>query len=102
MLEVRLLGQFEVRSNDQPLEIPSRPAQSLLAYLMQTARIAHRREHLAGTIWPDATEANARAYLRQTLWRLRKLVEASGPAVFAADDLSIAFIPTLVGLRLQR
>src|SRR5712692_3524761 len=94
MLEVRLLGQFEARLNDRPLEIPSRPAQSLLAYLVLTANIAHRREQLAGMFWPEATETNARAYLRQTLWRLRKAVEAGKPAFFAADDLSIAFVPT--------
>ena len=94
MLEVRLLGQFELRLNDRRLEIPSRPAQSLLAYLVLTAGVAHRREKLAGMFWPDATETNARAYLRQTLWRIRKPLEASGPAFFAADDLSIAFIAT--------
>jgi DNA-binding SARP family transcriptional activator len=33
MLEVRLLGQFSLMLNGRPVEIPSRPAQSLLAYL---------------------------------------------------------------------
>jgi predicted ATPase/DNA-binding SARP family transcriptional activator len=94
MLEVRLLGQFEARLDDRPLDLPSRPAQSLLAYLVLTANIAHRRERLAGMFWPEATETNARAYLRQTLWRLRKAVEAGGHALLAADDLSIAFVPT--------
>jgi predicted ATPase/DNA-binding SARP family transcriptional activator len=93
MLEVRLLGQFEARLNDRPLEIPSRPAQSLLAYLTLMAGIAHRREKLAGMFWPEATEANARGYLRQTLWRLRKAIEPDRPAYLAADDLSICFLP---------
>jgi hypothetical protein len=34
MLEVKLLGQFEIGLDGQPLEIPSRPAQSLLAFLI--------------------------------------------------------------------
>jgi hypothetical protein len=33
MLELRLLGQFEARLDEVPVVIPSRPAQSLLAYL---------------------------------------------------------------------
>ena len=94
MLEVRLFGQFEARLDGKPVEIPSRPAQSLLAYLALTAGIAHRREKLAGQFWPDATEVNARGYLRQTLWRVRKAIEPAGPAYFAADDLSITFSPT--------
>src|SRR5690242_4885594 len=93
MLEVRLFGQFEVRLHGQPLDIPSRPAQALLAYLVLTANVAHRREHLGGMFWPDATETNARAYLRQTLWRLRKTLEPGVPGLFAVDDLSIAFVP---------
>jgi DNA-binding SARP family transcriptional activator len=34
MLEVRLLGKFDVRVDGQPVEIPLRAAQSLLACLM--------------------------------------------------------------------
>jgi DNA-binding SARP family transcriptional activator len=94
MLEVRVLGQFEVRLEGKPVEIPSRPAQSLLAYLMLTAGIAHRREKLAGMFWPDAAETNARGYLRQTLWRVRKAVEVGRSVYVAADDLSLSFLPT--------
>ena len=34
MLEIRLLGQFDVRLDGAPVDIPSRPAQSLFAYLL--------------------------------------------------------------------
>ena len=34
MLEVRLLGKFDVRQNGEPVTITSRPAQSLFAYLI--------------------------------------------------------------------
>ena len=40
MLKIRLPGQFDVQLNDEPVEIPSRPAQSLLAYLMLHAGTA--------------------------------------------------------------
>ncbi len=96
MLELRVLGQFEVRMDGEPIAIPSRPAQSLLAYLAITAGTAHRRERLAGLLWPDAEEDSARGSLRQGLWRIRKALEKTLPAgtqYVLADDLTIAFNP---------
>ena len=93
MLEIHLLGHYDVRRDGAPVQIPSRQAQSLLAYLVLTAGTAHRREKLAGLLWPDATEANARAYLRQALWRLRKALHASADDYFTSDELSIGFDP---------
>ena len=57
MLEVRLLGKFEVRVDGCPVEIQLRAAQSLLAYLLLNAGIDQRREQMAGLIWPDMTDA---------------------------------------------
>ncbi|TET85354.1 MAG: hypothetical protein E3J37_02060 [Anaerolineales bacterium] len=91
MLEIRLLGEFDVRLEGQPIEIPSRPAQSLLAYLVLNAETRHRREKLAGLLWPESEESNARSNLRHALWRLRKAI---GEKYFLADKVSIAFIPT--------
>lgn len=92
MLTIRLLGQFDVRLGEQPIEIPTRPAQSLLAYLALTAGTAHRREKLAGLLWPDATETNARNNLRLALWRIRKAVEKTARRKYLqTDDLLVAF-----------
>jgi predicted ATPase/DNA-binding SARP family transcriptional activator len=74
MLTVHLLGQFEIRQDDEAVELPSRPAQSLLAWLILHPGIAHRREQIAGLLWPDATEENARSNLRHALWRLRRAI----------------------------
>ena len=75
MLEIRVLGQFERRRDGAVVQLPSRPAQSLLAYLVLTARTAHRREKVAGLLWPDSDEDNARNSLRHGLWRIRKAIE---------------------------
>jgi predicted ATPase/DNA-binding SARP family transcriptional activator len=91
MLEIRLLGQFTLRLNNHPIDLPSRPAQSLLAYLALKPGTPYRRERLSGLLWPDATETNARSYLRQALWRMRKALEAAQRDYFLADDLTIAF-----------
>lgn len=92
MLEVRLLGQFDVRLNDQVAEIPSRPAQALFAYLILNPGIAHRREMLAGLLWPESTESNARSYLRHALWRIR---QALGDDYLHVSNISIAYDPSL-------
>ncbi len=91
MLELRLLGQFNLRLDNRPIDLPSRPAQSLLAYLALKPGTPYRRERLAGLLWPDATEVNARSYLRQALWRIRKALEPGKRDYFIADDLTIAF-----------
>jgi DNA-binding SARP family transcriptional activator len=92
MLEIRLLGQFSVRLDQQPVDIPSRPAQSVLAYLVLNAGTAQRREKLAGMFWPDTTESNARSNLRHALWRIRKsLGKPHGNTYLLADNISIAF-----------
>src|SRR5437870_8003540 len=93
MLELRLLGQFDVRLGEVSISIPSRPAQSLLAYLALSAGTAHRREKLAGLFWPEADEANARSNLRHALWRIRKAIETDQVATpfLLTDELAVSF-----------
>jgi predicted ATPase/DNA-binding SARP family transcriptional activator len=92
MLEVRFLGKFEVKHNKKQLNISSRPAQSLFAYLILSAGTSHRREKLAGLLWPDSLEETARDNLRHALWRMRKaLVSASPTKLLHADDVTVGF-----------
>src|SRR5512138_3461431 len=92
MLEVRLLGTFEIKSGGKNANIASRPAQSLFAYLILNAGTSHRREKLAGLLWPDSLEETARENLRHALWRLRKGLElASSTRFLHADDVTIGF-----------
>src|SRR5215510_13148252 len=92
MLEVRLLGKFEIKRDKKLITISSRPAQSLFAYLILNAGILHRREKLAGLLWPDSLEETARDNLRHALWRMRKGVHSSSSTHFLySDDVSITF-----------
>jgi class 3 adenylate cyclase len=94
MLQIRLLGQFDVRAEGKRVTIPSRSAQSLFAYLVLTAGTVHRREKLAGILWPDTSDENARKNLRQELWRIRKAIsaqETSGDNYFLADEFTLTF-----------
>ena len=92
MLDVRLLGQMDVRLNGQPVDLASRPAQNLLAYLLLTAGQPHRREQLAALFWPDAPDANARSNLRHALWRLRNAIDTQGEYL-QVDTQTVAFNP---------
>jgi WD40 repeat protein/DNA-binding SARP family transcriptional activator len=89
VLEIHLLGWFEIRLDGESIELPSRPAQSLLAYLLLNLG-AHRREKLAGLLWPETTDVNARKSLRQALWLLRKVLGADHAQVLITDDISIS------------
>ena len=92
MLEVRLLGSFEIKYKKKLISIASRPSQSLFAYLILSAGTSHRREKLAGMLWPDSLEEAARDNLRHALWRLRKALPSQPTNEYVlADDLSITF-----------
>ena len=93
MLEVRLLGKFEVRVDGRAVEIQLRAAQSLLAYLLLNAGTEQRREQVAGLIWPDMTDAKAKDNLRHTLWVIRKAL--GNRDYLLTDDLSVSFNMTL-------
>lgn len=88
MLTFKLLGQFDIRWEDRPLVLPSRAAQTLAAWLLLHPGIAHRREYVAGLIWPESTEKNARGNLRHALWELRAYLPAG---YIRADRMTIAW-----------
>lgn len=96
MLQIRLLGQFDVRVGGKRAVIPTRAAQSLLAFLALNAGAAQRREKLAGLLFPEMSDDSARNNLRHALWRVRKAI--SSPSVpeyeyLLAEELTITFNP---------
>ena len=88
MLKVQLLGKFDVSLDGRSLTISSRPAQSLFAYLILNSGKLYRRERVAGLLWPDSGEKQARHNLRQTLWRLRQII---GDNYLVTDKVSVGF-----------
>jgi len=97
MLRLRLVGEFHVELDGQPLEpIASRRARALLAWLAYHPGM-HTRTRVASVFWPDVLESSARASLRTTLSTLRR---EAGDAVFAhvASDRARVGIPDAPGL----
>ena len=73
-LRLTLLGRPQVICDDTPLTgWALQKSLALLAYLAVTGR-PHSRGALAGLLWPDCTEANARSSLRKVLAELRQRV----------------------------
>ncbi len=91
MFEATLFGQFNIRRDGKLVEISSRPAQTLLAYLLLNPEIAHRRDQLAGLLWPDFLESSARKNLRNAVWQLRKAI---GERYLQTDKETVAFQAT--------
>jgi predicted ATPase/DNA-binding SARP family transcriptional activator len=72
-LRIRLLGDFLVLADDTPLATLNVPRlQALLAYLVLKRSAPQPRPHLAFLLWPDSTEAQARANLRKLLHQLHQ------------------------------
>ena len=79
-LTISLLGSLDITLDDQPVTHSfTGKARALLAYLAaESPRYpkghlrSHHRETLAGLLWPDYPEQNARANLRNALSNLRK------------------------------
>jgi DNA-binding SARP family transcriptional activator len=73
-LSVRLFGPFQVTLDGETASFESDKVRALLAYLAVEADSPHRREKLAGLLWPDWPEGSARNNLRHTLAVLRKTI----------------------------
>lgn len=75
-LQLTLLGAFEARLQNRSLTtFATDKTRALLAYLALHANTPLRRETLAGLLWPDQPESQARQNLRQTLYRLRQALD---------------------------
>ncbi len=77
-LAFSLLGGFSLAYQGRPVDLGSRKAQALLAYVALSPNLGATREQAAGLLWSDVPEAQARASLRQVLRGLRKVFETLG------------------------
>ena len=78
-LSIHLLGGFDVQLDGKPVTgFQTNKARALLAYLAVEAQRPHQRAHLAGLLWPEWPEAQARTYLRQALADLQRVLDGSG------------------------
>lgn len=70
-LTLNLLGSPRLERDGQPVEVDTRKAIALIAYLAVTGQ-SHSRDALAALLWPDYDQTHARGALRRTLSALNK------------------------------
>jgi DNA-binding SARP family transcriptional activator len=86
-----LLGSFKLFEGGCARPLPaSSHARTLLAYLLLNRKKTHPRLVVANLLSPEASEANARHLLNQTLWHIRK----SLPGLLICDPNEITISPT--------
>jgi predicted ATPase/DNA-binding SARP family transcriptional activator len=89
-LSLSLFGSLQFKLDGRPVGgIESDKARALLAYLAVEAGRPHRREALAGLLWPELAERAARHNLSQALFNLRQAIAdqaAVPPFLLVARD----------------
>jgi predicted ATPase/DNA-binding SARP family transcriptional activator len=93
-ITLSVLGSFEVTAQGQPITgFATDKVRALLAFLALEPQRPHRREILAGLLWPDIADSLALTNLRQTLHRLRealtKAVPGAGNTLFTVTRQTI-------------
>lgn len=84
-LSLSFLGPLRIEHHSSPVEVSTRKAIALLAYLAVTAE-TQSRETLAALLWPQSDQKRARGSLRYTLSALRKEL---GAAWLVSDRQSV-------------
>lgn len=95
-LSLALLGTFRARLDGQAIgEFESDKARALLTYLVVEVDQPHPRDHLAGLLWPDWPNTNARANLRHALNNLRTVLrnQETNPPFLLSERQTIQFNP---------
>ena len=88
-LSIYLLGSPRVECNGKSIDLDTRKASALIAYLAITKQ-RQSRDTLAALLWPEFDQAHARATLRRTLSTLNKALE--GPWLeISREHLSLNF-----------
>lgn len=90
-LDVRLLGGFEARlDSGKKISLSTRKAEALLAYLAFAPGKGRSRDQLAGLLWSDRAEVQAKSSLRQALTDLRRGLQENGSPVLTTEGERVA------------
>lgn len=89
-----LLGGFALEAaGGGQMSLPTRKDRLLLAYLALSGGRPQPRERLAGLLWADRAEAQARDSLKQALADIRQAFRQAGLDPVRADRESVTFAP---------
>src|SRR5215813_8747528 len=96
-LTLQLLGGFRARLEPGgALRLPTRKAEALLAYLALPLGQRHPRDKLASLLWGDLPAGQARASLRQAIFRVRRAIGDPDGTCLRLDAEGVALEPAAV------
>ena len=96
LLKIRLLGGFDARwSSGTLLNLPTKKAQALLAYLATRSGQAEPRDKLAALLWGETSDHQARDSLRHAVAALRKAlaIAATDPPLLRIEGQNLSLDP---------
>jgi DNA-binding SARP family transcriptional activator len=99
-LELVLLGGFQVRAAGQAIDVSGRKERALLAVLAMPPGEPRSRDKLAGLLWSDRGDKQARDSLKQAVLRLRKSFGTLHPPILT-DRVSLALDAAEVAVDVQ-
>ena len=102
-IRIKLFDGFsaETRTGER-IEIKNRKACGILAYLALNHNHRESRERLAGLLWSDRSEPQARASLRQCLKQLREIFEEEEASPIRIERQDISLNPGSVRIDLDK
>jgi DNA-binding SARP family transcriptional activator len=95
---ISLLGTPRIEHNGVPVEVDTRKAIALVAYLA-VARQSQTRDTLAGLLWPEYSQSRARAALRRTL---SSLGQARAEGWLRTDRENVALVDDAIWVDVTR
>jgi DNA-binding SARP family transcriptional activator/tetratricopeptide (TPR) repeat protein len=87
MLHVALLGELAITEDGSSVRAHSSRAIALVAFLAVHAGAPQSRQRIAGTFWPESTDAQALTNLRRELHNLRQILGRERSLVVTSRDL---------------
>lgn len=94
-LSINLLGGFELHLDGEPVDLRSKKARALVAFLALQPDTQHSREQLAALLWGDMPDERARHNLRQCVSALRTSI---GEAALRVDGDCLSLDPEVVAV----
>jgi TolB-like protein/Tfp pilus assembly protein PilF len=96
VVELRLLGGFELRLAGGEVVDLGQKDRALLAILALPAGATHSRDKLASLLWSDRGDQQARDSLKHALTKLRQCLPSASEGPIVADRLSARLDPAAV------
>ncbi|MCC7482156.1 MAG: winged helix-turn-helix domain-containing protein [Hyphomicrobiales bacterium] len=98
-LVLALLGRFSAMGSEGiAMTISAKKNRALLAVLALSPGMAATRERLAGLLWGDRPDEQARSSLRQSLAALRKELDDADEAILQVKDDTVRLCAATVGV----